>query len=503
MAQPETQEIASVARDPMAPMFLGNTMQPTDETLRQRGGAKGFSLYDEIRRDPHAFALLQKRSLEVASREWVVDAASTRRVDTKAAEEVERQLKELNIDRLTVGLLGAVLKGFAVGEVMWANQGGVWVAVKVKVRKQRRFRMTPDGELRLLTRESGFDGIAVPDRKFIVHRHSIDSDDDDPYGLGIGTVLFWPAWFKRQVLTYWLKATEKFAGPTVIATYPGGYEKTRQDELLAAIRSMANDAGLVVPEGVVVQLMEATRGGGGDVYETLSRYLDELMSEAVLGETLSTNAGDRGARSLGEIHNDVRLAIAKADADLVCATLNETLVKWITEINFPAAAPPKLWRNFEEEEDLDAHAERDERIVGMGYKPKDVSYINETYGGEWVEKEAPPAADPAGAVPPPAGGALDALFAENARQREPDTAQVIADKAAISAKPAMVALIQAIGEAVNMADGYDDLAERLLAIVPDLDPAELAGVMEQAILLADLAGRASVIDEVKDLPNGG
>ncbi len=64
-----TDEIATVARDPMIPQYTA-TLDPQDETLRLKGGGRGIGLYDEIRRDPHAMAVLQKRTLEVCSREW-------------------------------------------------------------------------------------------------------------------------------------------------------------------------------------------------------------------------------------------------------------------------------------------------------------------------------------------------------------------------------------------------------------------------------------------------
>lgn len=481
MAALEQREIASIERDPMVPAFQG-VLAPTDETLRLRGGGQGYGLYDEIRRDPHAFAVLQKRSLEVVSREWRVQAASDRLRDRKAAEFVETQLKALNFDRLTRGLMGAVLKGFAAGEVMWALKDGLWTVPIVKVRKQRRFRFTVAGELRLITRENGFDGEAVPDRKFIVHRHSIDDDDDDPYGLGLGTVLFWPAWFKRQVLAFWLKASEKFAGPTVLATYQGEYDEARQNQVLSAIRTMQNDAGLVVPESVVVTLLEAQRAGGGDSFEALNRYLDELMSEAVLGETLSTNSGERGARSLGEVHNDVRIAIAKADADLVSATINDTLVRWLVEVNFPGAAPPTVWRDFSEAEDLDKRVQRDKAIVDMGYRPKDVDYINETYGGEWVEKQGTPPTQPQDAT-----GQLGALFAEAAAA---DPLAPLVDRLEEAAQPAIDTMIARIREAVMAASSYEDLAERLLSLGLAAD--ELAAAIEAAATVAELAGRAEV-----------
>jgi phage gp29-like protein len=511
MTRPSLKEIAGVDRDPYVANWQG-TLDPTDQTLREKGGGKGFSLYDEIRRDPHAFSVLQKRSLEVVSREWQVDAASDRRIDRRAAELVEAQLKGLNLDRLTRGLMGAILKGFAVGEVMWANIDGVWTATAVKVRKQRRFRFARDGSLRLIVSDGTFDGEPVPDRKFVVHRHSIDDDDDDPYGVGIGSVLFWPAWFKRQVLAHWLQASEIHAEPTIKAGYQGNYDAARQKELLDALVAARRTRGLVVPESVTVELLEASRGGGVEGFEALSRYLDELMSEAVLGETLSTNSGERGARSLGDVHNSVRTAIAKADADLVCQTINQSLIRWMVEINMPGATPPLLWRDFAEPDDLDARATRDRTLHDMGYRPADpATYVSETYGGDWVAAIAEPA--PAQAPAPhtsrvgaDADARLDALFADNAGRQPPPGAPPfgpMTDRLMAEAGPLLGRWVEAIRAELAQATSYDDFATRLLALADGrLDPAELGAIMQQALTAAHLAGAATIADAVAAADEG-
>lgn len=480
-------EVATAASDPYIPQFQG-IMQPTDEVLAARGGVSALKVYDDIRRDPHAFAVLAKRKLEVTSREWSVTPASERRLDKRAAEEVERQLKALNLDRLTKGLMGAVLKGFAVAEIVWANEGGVWEAKAVKVKKQRRFRFTVDGELRMLTRANSSDGVSVPGRKFIVHRHSIDDDDDDPYGVGIGSVLFWPAWFKRQALAHWLRGTEKHATPTTVAQYQGAFDQKRQDELAAVLRRMANDTGIVVPDNVTLSLLEAKAGGGGDIHEKLNRYLDELMSEAVLGETLSTNSGERGARSLGEIHNEVRIAIAKADADLVSATLRDTLVRWIVEINYPGAGIPELWRDFSEAENLDDRAARDKTIFDMGFEPADPEYINETYGGTWVKKTT--------AAPEQSADGQDATaglqFADPQPSRSDRVTRELSDQLDQLAAPTFDKMIEAIRAEFREARDYDDLVLRLARLSGELGIEDLASLMEQAGSLAQLEGVDSV-----------
>ena len=488
MAVPVIPEIATTASDPYVPNFTG-ILQPTDEVLVSRGGASAIKIYDEIRRDPHAFAILQKLKLEVVSREWKVTPASESRLDKKAAAEVERQLKAINFDRLTKGLLGAVLKGFSVAEILWSSTALGWEASEVKVKKQRRFRFTVDGALRVLTRTNAMDGEAVPERKFIVHRHTIDDDDDDPYGVGIGSVLFWPAWFKRQVLAHWLRGTEKHATPTTVLQYDGNYDEKRQAQMTMVLRQMANDTGLVIPKTVTAELLESANAGGGDFFEKLARYLDELMSEAVLGETLTTNSGERGARSLGEIHNEIRIAIAKAASDLVCETIRDTLVRWIIELNYPGAGLPEVWRDFSETEDLDKKVERDQKLHQMGYEPADPDYISDTYGAEWIKKQSVAQAP---IDPDKKPSIMDNLeFAENPNsvsKRGETTVKELSSQLESAAQPAIDTMIEAIRTEFTEAHDYDDLILRLARLSAEMGVEDLATAMEQGSLLAMLEG---------------
>lgn len=499
MAKPAVTEIATAQSDPYVPQLTG-LLSPTDEVLAKRGGAAALKVYDEIRRDPHAFAVLEKLKLEIISREWKVEPPEDATpLDKKAAAEVERQFKALNFDRLTRGLLGAVLKGFSVAEALWSSTALGW-EVRTKVRKQRRFRFTVDGELRLLTRANSLTGEPVPPMKFIVHRHSIDDDDDDPYGVGLGSVLFWPAWFKRQVLAHWLRGTEKHATPTVHLQYEGSFDEKRQEQMEAIARKIANDTTLITPKTVEAALLEAKNGGGGDFYETIARYLDELMSEAVLGETLTTNSGERGARSLGEIHNEIRIAIAKAASDLVSATINDTLVRWIVELNYPGARLPSVYRDFSETEDLDDKVERDKKLHDMGYEPAEGGeYISETYGGEWVKKATVEPQDAAMAVPekpvPGKGPTDDLQFAENPNsvsERGQKAVEELSNQLETIAQPAIDAMIETIRAEFAEARDYDDLILRLARLSGEMGVDDLATALQQGSLLAQLEGVDSV-----------
>lgn len=518
--KPEMGEIATIQRDVTRALTFGGVLENLDDTLRSRGRGKGLKIYDELERDCHAFAVLMKRRLAVTSRPWQVDAASESDLDKQAAELVERQFTNLGkanenehglitgFDYTTENLLDATLKGYAVSEVMWEARDNELVAARIIPRDQRRFVFDEDSKLRMLTREKLWDGIELPARKFIVHRFG--AKDGSPYGLGLGHKLFWPVFFKKQDITFWLVFADKFGSPTAIGKYPPGSQKTEQDKLLQALKAIAQDAGIIVPEGMVVELLEAARAGSIDTYEKLARYMDEQISECVLGESLSTTPKPTGIGSgASDVQNEVRLEVAQADADLLSDTLNATLVRWIVDFNLPGAGYPTVKRVFEEEEDLELRSNVDQRLHEMGYEPAEVTYIDDTYGGKWKKKAAAPALDMGTRLARQQGRREPG--AEFAEQSEIDDQQLLAQAAGELAGDWRRQLGPRVAELLAMAEESGDMVtfRERLAELAGADPAAplVEGLERSAFtaqLLARTAGAGGTVDlaESRRAPSG-
>lgn len=432
--KPELTEIATVTRDFFWQSFDG-LLRPRDHTLLSRGNGKGLWIYDEIEIDAAVYGDLQKRKLALVARPWEVDAASNAPLDEQAAELVRRQLKALKYDRLCLGLLDALLKGFAVGEVLWDYDGAEIYPRRVKMRDQRRFTFDIDEQLKLLTLEHPVYGEELPPRKFIVH--SFGAKDDSPFGLGLGTRLFWPAFFKRNGITFWLTFADKFGSPTAVAKYPPGTDPKDINILRDAVAALAQETGLIIPEGMLIEFLEAGKSGT-DTHEKLCRYMDEQIGKIILGESesMKSRAGSLAAGS--QIRNEVRLELTQADSDLLSSTINDTLVKWIVEYNLPGANPPTVWRKIAPPEDLKAKADTDATVYNMGFSPS-LEYIQETYGEGWTARPiAPPVA---GIVGGNAGGngsgSGDVNLAEAAL---PGDAQIRADQITLKQGAADLAL---------------------------------------------------------------
>lgn len=375
------QEIATVLNDITYP-YQQRTLRNVDPTLLSRAGAKGLALYDEVERDAHARALLTKRKMMVAGAKWDLLPASDSRRDQKAADFVRGVLQKMRFARVRYNFLDAVLKGFAVGEAMWAIEGDYFVITEVRARDQRRFTFGIDHQPRLLTPGDTSEGQAVPHRKMICH--VFDARNENPYGTAMGSVLWFLVKFKKEVEKHWLSGSERFGFPSVLATVPANYTEEQQAKVLAAAEQVYSESAAVVPEGVEVKLLESHRANDTSIHKELLALLNEEMSKAVLLQSATMSLGRTGSYAASETFAGFEKALAQFDADMLDETLTNTLVKWLVEVNFPGAGVPRLVSEMTDEAELSERAKRDGLIMGLGFKPS-LEYVQKTYGSHWED----------------------------------------------------------------------------------------------------------------------
>lgn len=478
--RPEMREIATtrdgrdITRGYLDPMML---QQPTDGVLQLRG-AGDYQIYKELLRDDQIGSTFQQRRLAVVSKEWGVEAGGKTKVDQAAADHIKELLNELGWDRITERMLYGIYYGFAVAEPLWARDGRHVVASDIKVRDRRRFGFDGLGRLRLKTTADPM-GELLPDRKFWAYSTGADNDDE-PYGLGLAHWLYWPAFFKKAGLQYWLVFLERFGQPTAKGEYPSNASPQEQQKLLDALEAISTDTGIIVPQGMTISLLEAARSGTAD-YASLYDKMNEAIAKVVLGQTASSQ-GTPGRLGNDELQGDVRQDLIKADADLVCESFNRSVVRWLTEWNYPNAAYPRVYRKVELDEDLAKRAERDSKIVTMGFKPT-VGYITETYGGEWEAASQP-------SLPVVPGSPAQPNFAAPADQQTPPQQMLELTRQAV--EPATNAWIDQIRVLVDSAESLEQLADQLLELQPELSLDAYADALATAMVTAELAGRNEV-----------
>ena len=382
--------VATVANDITIANY-SDVLHPLDDTLIERGGAEGLKIYDAIERDTHAWSVLQKRKHKLIGREWVVKEGGKTSVDMEAAEFIRDVLDDLPFDQICLDMLDATLKGFSISELCYVRDGRHIRPDRISALEQRRFIFDPEWVPRLLTMTSPVRGEKLPERKFIVHRFG--TKGNNPYGLGMGTRLFWPVLFKRNGVTYWMKFLERFASPIPVGKYVEGRDTKHQRALMRVLQKMNHSSAITLPIGTELDSFEAKRTGTVD-YSAWAKFWNAEISKATLGETLSTEMGSSGSRAAAEVHSDILEALIDSDADILSGTLNNTIIRWLCEFNYPTAALPQVWRprpsnELEQEAVRTKRAERRSLDIAalrearqLGYEPEDVdAYMEEVLGG--------------------------------------------------------------------------------------------------------------------------
>ncbi|WP_334016245.1 DUF935 domain-containing protein [Pseudomonas aeruginosa] len=479
------QEIATTGdgRDITRP-FLSGLQQPSDYILQRRGG-NDLRIYEEVLRDAQVKATWGQRQLAVVSKEWQVNAGGDRRIDKAAAEHLKQQLQNVGWDRITNGMLYGVYYGHAVSELIYGRDDRYITLQAVKVRNRRRFRYDLQGGLRLLTPSNMFEGEPCPSPYFW-HFSTGADNDDEPYGLGLAHWLYWPVYFKRNGLKFWLTFLDKFGMPTAVGKFGKNATPEEKAKLLAATQAIQTDTGVIMPEDMLVELLEASRSGTAD-YKILHDTMDETIAKVTLGQVASSQ-GTPGRLGNDDLQADVRLDLVKADADLICESFNQGPARWLTEWNFPGAEPPCVYRVVEEPEDMDAKASRDEKVVRFsGFKPT-LGYVQETYGIEVQEQ------DQKQEQGQPTGPSPAAEFAERAGGSDP--AAAMTDQLAKVMQPAVKDWSEQLRALVDNATSLDDLQEQLLRLAPELSLDQYAAAMAVGLQAANLAGRTDVQDDL-------
>ncbi len=460
--------------------YVADLLPSTDEVLISLGG--DLKEYAKLLKDDQVASLMQQRKDALIAAEWVVEPGGDQARDKEAADFIRAQLAGIGFDRVTRKMHGGLLYGYSVAECLWEMREGRVCLADIRVRKSWRFGFAPDGTLRLKIQSKTE---AMPPRKFWTTTWGAD-DDDTPYGRGLGHVLWWPVFLKRNGGRFWASYLDRYGVPPTKATYPANATDDDKNKALRAAMALRSEGAVAMPAGFDVQLIEAVGRGAGD-FAGFVGYWDDAIAKVILSQTGTSKIGQYSGTA--EVHNEVRHDVLKSDADLLCESLNSGPVRWLADWNFPGAACPKVWRKVENKERIREERERDKALYDMGLELSDEA-IQERYNGEWQRRSA--------SQPVPNAPA----FAEPAEERDyPDE---LSDQLEGLTMDASTAMLNAVRDEMDrtLARGGDlaAFAERLLSgyPLPGLDTMQNA--VAGALAAAKLAGMAEAAERPDKAP---
>ena len=466
-------------------------LYPDDTVLAYKGG--DYSLYRETLRDDACMAPFAQRRLAVTKCEWTVDAGADDALSKAAADWMREQLQALEWDRITDGMLYARWYGHAVAECLYQpdlTEGKVTLA-DIRVRDRSRFAYANDRGPPFVWDMKAGRWVRLPERKMWTLNVGADHDDA-PYGLGLAHYCYWPVFFKRNNIKFWLIFLEKFGMPTSVAKMPPGQfnDVVMRNKVRAALQALASETGVILPEGTTFEFVNAMRSGTQD-YDTMRAAMDNALAKVIIGQTASQQ-GTPGKLGNEELQGEVKNDLVKADADLVCNSFNRTVGRWLTEWNFPGATPPRVWRIVDPPESMNEIADRDTKIYALGWERTDESF-KETYGDGWQRKAQVDTGLPANELAAQAAaefaelGALAAMRTghRSDQQAFTDAAEAFAERYHAT----MGGRVQQILDHAESSGDFATMRARILEMMAEPAPEALAQPIMRGGVLARLMGK--------------
>lgn len=401
-------------------VLTGAILPRRDDILIEEagGGPRAIEHYTRLFNDSSVIAAWEKLVGEIIQRKWEVFPASDTDRDEEVAEFVRQAIYHMGsntrqsrgrdmlvssnsgFDAFVRGMCESLILGISIGEICWMRQGSYVVPSEIKIRDPRRiqFILNEDGSIspRVITIQSAVEGLPVPLRSMVIHRHWAYSNNMDPYGTGLGRQLYSLVEFRRTLMSFWLQYADKHTTPTAVGKFSLGTPEEEINSLLTALQRLGQETSIVLPDEMDVKWLE---GGAGkpEIYQSLVTYIDQQISFLVNGEsTVGQDTGSTGSYARDSVADSVRMRKAKAFSEELDETLNATLVRWIVELNYPGASVPRLRRNFEDleqREDPVKVVQMLTQLQAIGYSVTDLDWVRDKLEIPSLEKSEMPALD--------------------------------------------------------------------------------------------------------------
>jgi len=462
-----TEEIATRKRAINYTSFLGFLPNP-DSVLKKQG--KDISIYEELTKDSHAGSCILSRKSGVLSLEYGIDKGKSKNKYAKLIEEI---LEKINIYNLIESITKAPLYGYQPLEIMWEYVNGLILPTSIIAKPPEWFMFSEDNNL-LFKSANNLQGELLPDKKFLCPVYN--GSYKNPYGEPELSKIFWPVTFKKGGLKFWVIFTEKYGMPFLIGKYQRGASNEEIEKLLDTMENMLQDAVAAIPEDAQLEIKEPlVKSSSANIYKELLKQCEEEISKAIIGQTLTTQVGEKGSYAASKIHQEVRKDIIIADKKLVEHTINE-LIKWILELNFGNVEAPKfsMWEKEDVDKDL---AERDDLLTKNGNVKLTKQYYMRSYSfneDEIITNES---------FTQPTQTTKE--FAETATEEEIK----IPEK---DLETQENELIKPILKMVEQTKDYEELYKNLIEIYPKLQTKELENSLSKAIFISETAGRLNI-----------
>lgn len=456
-----------------------------------------MELFEDMEeKDPHLFSQMQTRKLAVTGLDWEIQPFSEDERDKQVAEFISDQLNSLeNLSDKMLDMLDAIGKGISVMEIDWGYEDGYNVIkdlTYIHPKKLTWDAMTD--ELKICTKEYP-SGISFPENKFVIHKYKARSGHISRAGLF--RVVAWFYMFKNFDIKDWISFCELFGMPLRLGKYGASASEADKRELERALIKLGTDAAGIVPDSTQIEFIESNKTTSSEGYERVARYLDEQISKAVLGQTLTSDSGG-GSYAQSKTHNEVRHDLTEHDAKSLAATIRRDIITPLVEYNFGEDANiPFIAFDVSEPEDLKEQSEVYKTLaVDIGLKIP-ASHVYKKFNIPKPEDGEEILEPPSKVQSAPVQDEETELSSNSASFSDPEEIRQVDNIATIAAKQSEEIFKEMMTPILNLIDKSESLEElaltlksedKLKELLQDMESPDLDELLQRGMYLSSLIG---------------
>lgn len=328
-------------------------MLSADELLTR----KGYKVYREMKSDDMVKASLWFKKAMIASRPFDLKPAGETAEDKTASEFIQENLEKINIKRVVWDILSALDFGFSTGEVLWEITGSPprlhCKGVKSRDPEFMFINVDKHGNIINFQQKPGVFSINVQDNITVgsdkILHYAYQKEFENHNGVSDLRAAYRAWWSKKYVTQFWNVFLERFGSPLMKMNYPNGASPELQDKLKSIMQNLSSKTDILVPEGVVIDLIEATRSGTA-AYEAALQYYDSRIATAILTPALLGFGVDvkKGSDSQSRLHLRTLMKVIQFVGEELAGEIQVKIINPLTEANFNVDPPKFIFQDYGE-----------------------------------------------------------------------------------------------------------------------------------------------------------
>ena len=322
---------------------------------------KGWRIYREMSADDQVKACLWYKKALLCGRPFDIKPGGDTPEDKEASDFINANLTGINFQKLMFEALSAFEFGFSAGELVWEIEGGYPSNSPPRMKlKTIKFRdpefmhiiVDPKGNIVQFQQRPSFgptiEYITLQPEK--IFHYAYQKQFSNHYGISDLRAAYRAWWSKKYITQFWNVFLERFGAPLMMMKYPQGASTELKNTLKAILSGLSSKTDILVPDGVVIELIEATRAGQAKYDEALTHYdvriATSILIPALLGMGVDTK---RGSDSQSRLHLRTLMKVIQSIGNDLAAEIREKIIKPLCDANFNLKEYPTfIWQDYGE-----------------------------------------------------------------------------------------------------------------------------------------------------------